>query len=113
MEEQSQHWDEALYNELNLYFKSRIRELLEANPALLQRQQENKLQLADLVACMPLEDQNRWHRFLHLDQLKLNQDLQNHLEGKGEPFNPGTRFGNPFGTFSRQDLDDDLPKETW
>ncbi|GAA4298665.1 hypothetical protein [Nibribacter koreensis] len=96
MEEQNQAFDEAVHNELNLYFRSKIRELLSSHPDLQKLKEENKLQLSDLVACMPLEDQNRWHRFLHLDQLKLNQDIMNHLEGKGEPFNPGHRFGNPF-----------------
>ena len=97
MEEQAPPFDEGVYKELNLYFKSRIREMLQAHPDLKQRQQENRLQLTDLVACMPLEDQKRWHRFMQLDQQKLSQDLMNHLEGKGEPFNPGSRFGNPLG----------------
>jgi hypothetical protein len=106
MEEQGQPFDEAVYKELNLYFRSRIRELLEEHPELLRLKQENKLQLSDLVVCMPVEDQNRWQRFMQLDQLKLNQDIINHLEGKGEPYNPHHRMGNPFADLTEN-------PETW
>ncbi|MFC6996713.1 hypothetical protein [Rufibacter roseus] len=81
-----QEFDAGKYQELNLYFKQKIKELLESHPQLKNRVAEgNSLNLEEIVECLTLNHQLRWKEFLELDQLKMNQDLQNHLEGKGTP----------------------------
>ena len=86
-------WNEERYIELNTYFRVRIQQLLETDPHLQQQvAQGNSLQLTEIVECMTLNDQESWQEFLHLDQLKMHQDLQNHLEGKGSPLDSKTGF---------------------
>lgn len=92
-------FDAAKHQELNLYFKQKIRELLEANPQLNQKTAAgHSLELDELVECMPLQDQLRWKEFLELDQQKLNIDLQNHLEGTGDPLQNQEAFYRKPGT---------------
>ncbi|MBC3541609.1 hypothetical protein ACFSC6_02235 [Rufibacter sediminis] len=86
-------WNAERYRELNGYFKEKIRQRLSSDPNLLQQVAEGKsLELQDIVASLSMEDQALWKEFLHLDQLKMHQDLQNHLEGKGTPLHDGSGF---------------------
>ncbi|RNI27563.1 hypothetical protein EFA69_15675 [Rufibacter immobilis] len=86
-------WNEARYRELNAYFRERIQQLLGADPHLQKQVAEGKsIQLEELVESMTLNDQLLWKEFLALDQQKMHQDLQNHLEGKGSPLHDQSGF---------------------
>ena len=88
-----QDFDAAKHQELNLYFKQKIKELLESHPQLANRTNAGEsLELNEIVECMTLNDQLRWKEFLALDQQKMNLDLQNHLEGKGDPLHSKEDF---------------------
>jgi hypothetical protein len=90
---ENQNWDEARYRELNGYFRERIQQLLSGDPHLQnQVAAGNSLQLNEIVESMTLNDQVLWQEFLQLDQLKMHQDLQNHLEGKGAPLHDQSGF---------------------
>ncbi|MGV3585370.1 MAG: hypothetical protein ACO1OF_00065 [Adhaeribacter sp.] len=87
-------WDAARYNELNAYFRIKIKYLLESDPFLMEIiAQQNSIALPDLVDRMSINDQQRWAEFLALDRLKLQLNIQNHLEGKGTPYTPENGFG--------------------
>lgn len=89
-------WDADRYQELNAYFRLKIRTMLESDPHLRDLLSQNKsLQLAELTERMSFRDQDLWQEFLYLDQLKFEQDLQNHLEGRGTPYNSRTGFSRP------------------
>ncbi|HSI89684.1 MAG TPA: hypothetical protein VK927_01145 [Adhaeribacter sp.] len=101
-------WDEGRYLELNTYFRIRIKVILESDPYVKQvLTQGQGLQLDQLTDRMSARDQELWLEFMCLDQLKFEQDLQNHLEGRGKPLNPKTGFNNPLAP----DHPDDNP--TW
>ncbi|WP_181306352.1 hypothetical protein [Rufibacter sp. XAAS-G3-1] len=86
-------YDAARHRELNGYFRDRIQHQLTTDPHLQnQVAQGNSLQLKEIVESLTLNDQVLWKEFLHLDQLKMHQDLQNHLEGKGTPLHDGSGF---------------------
>jgi hypothetical protein len=86
-------WNQERYRELNAYFRVIIPQLLEADPHLQQQVAQGKsLELTEIVECMTLNDQVAWQEFLELDQIKMHQDLQNHLEGKGTPLDSKTGF---------------------
>lgn len=88
-----ENWDETRYSELNAYFRIKIKTLLESDPFLREMvEQQNSIGLPDLVGRMTLSDQQRWAEFLVLDRIKLQIDIQNHLEGKGIPYNPQHGF---------------------
>ena len=88
-----ENWDEARYSELNAYFRIKIKTLLESDPFLREMvEQQNSVGLPDLVGRMTLSDQQRWAEFLVLDRIKLQIDIQNHLEGKGKPYSPQHGF---------------------
>jgi hypothetical protein len=100
-------WDAERYQELNDYFRLKIKILLETDPYLQDLLNQGKgLQLDQLTDRMTYEDQQRWQEFLHLDQLKFHQDLHNHLEGRGTPYNSRTGF-------SRSDSSDSEDRPTW
>ena len=81
-------WDAARYQELNDYFRLKIKTMLESDPYLQELLDQGKgLQLEQLTDRMSDLDQQRWQEFLQLDQLKFQQDLHNHLEGRGTPYN--------------------------
>ncbi|KAA9345740.1 hypothetical protein [Adhaeribacter soli] len=89
-------WDAARYQELNDYFRLKIKTMLESDPYLQDLVKEAKgLQLEQLTDRMSERDQLLWKEFLALDQLKFQQDLYNHLEGRGTPFNSRTGFRKP------------------
>lgn len=97
-------FDTTKYQELNLYFKQKIRELLESDPQLTNRTAAGEsLDLNEIVECMTLNDQLRWKEFLALDQQKMNIDLQNHLEGKGDPLHGREDFYKKPGQADPQD----------
>ncbi|GAB2537510.1 hypothetical protein [Rufibacter soli] len=86
-------WNPERYRELNAYFRVKIPQLLEADPHLQKQVAQGKsLELTEIVECMTLNDQVAWQEFLELDQIKMHQDLQNHLEGKGTPLDSKTGF---------------------
>jgi hypothetical protein len=86
-------WNEDRYLELNAYFKIKIQRLIEEDPYLKNLIESQKgLQLADIVERMSEGDQNRWVAFIRLDKIKMQIDLQNHLEGKGKPYDPSKGF---------------------
>ncbi|KAA5541185.1 hypothetical protein [Adhaeribacter rhizoryzae] len=88
-------WDVARYNELNGYFRIKIKYLLESDPFLMEIiAQQNSIALPDLVDRMSLDDQQQWAEFLALDKLKLHLNIQNHLEGKGTPYSPENGFAS-------------------
>ena len=91
--QQMEHWDEDRYVELNTFFKVKIQRMLDSDPYIrdLQRQ-EGGLQLRDLIDRMSEREQELWVEFIQLDRMKLNRDLQNHLEGKGKPYSPQKGF---------------------
>jgi hypothetical protein len=87
-------WDAERYQELNEFFRLKIKTMLESDPHLRDLLSQNKsLQLAEITERMSIRDQDQWQEFLYLDQLKFEQDLQNHLEGRGTPYNTRTGFG--------------------
>ncbi|RNI30585.1 hypothetical protein [Rufibacter latericius] len=86
-------WNKERYRELNGYFRDKIRHQLATDPHLQSQVAEGKsLKLEEIVESLSLNDQVLWREFLHLDQLKMHQDLQNHLEGKGAPLHDGAGF---------------------
>ncbi|MDX5345976.1 MAG: hypothetical protein LPK19_01905 [Hymenobacteraceae bacterium] len=88
-------WDEDRYRELNQYFRVKIKVMLESDPYLQELlAKDNSMQLTDLIDRMPHEDQLLWKEFLELDRIKLHHDMQNHLEGRGTPYNSRTGFTN-------------------
>lgn len=88
------NWDAERYQELNTYFRFKIKTMLESDPYLQELVNERKgLQLEQITDRMSDRDQVLWQEFLQLDQLKFQQDLQNHLEGRGTPYNSRTGFG--------------------
>lgn len=89
-----QNWDAARYKELNTYFRIKIEQMLRTNPHLLAQQQENTLHLEQLVQEFTEEDKERWQEFIHLDKLKMEADMWDHLHGKGTRFRPGLGFVN-------------------
>lgn len=91
-----ENWDEALYQELNVYFRIRIEQLLQTNAELRERQQNAEtMQLEDLVSYFNEEDRERWQEFVELDRLKLQIDMWNHLHGVGSRYRPGLGFTKP------------------
>lgn len=91
-----EHWDEARYKELNIYFRIKIERLLHTNPQLLAQQQEKgTMPLQQLVDEFSADDRERWQEFLHLDKLKMEIDLWDHLHGRGTRYRPGLGFTNP------------------
>ena len=100
-------WDEARYLELNSYFRVRIQILVDSDPYIRDMMEQGKpLQLSDLINQLSDDDQELWHEFIKLDSIKLHRDMQNHLEGKGTPYNPRDGFT------SAEDDDEDQPP-TW
>ncbi|GGK68622.1 hypothetical protein ACD591_17250 [Rufibacter glacialis] len=86
-------WDADRYKELNIYFREKIQHLLSTDPHLQKQVSAGKsVQLEELVESMTLNDQLLWEEFLQLDQQKMHQDLQNHLEGKGDPLHDQSGF---------------------
>ncbi|ALJ00522.1 hypothetical protein [Rufibacter tibetensis] len=86
-------WDADRYKELNGHFREKINQLLTTDPHLQKLVEEGKsIQLEELVESMTLNDQVLWKEFLQLDQQKMHQDLQNHLEGKGDPLHDQSGF---------------------
>lgn len=102
-----ENWDEDRYLELNTYFRYKIQGMVDSDPHIKDlMQQEEGLQLQDLIERMSERDQDLWEEFLQLDRIKLHQDLKNHLEGKGTPYDP--RYG-----FSGPETDDEDKPATW
>ncbi|PKV75745.1 hypothetical protein [Pontibacter ramchanderi] len=92
--QQTEHWDEDRYQELNTYFKVKIQHMLDSDPYIRDLQgQKNGLQLSDLIDRMSEREQELWSEFIRLDRIKLHRDMQNHLEGKGTPYSPQKGFG--------------------
>ncbi|GEO07347.1 hypothetical protein AAE02nite_50110 [Adhaeribacter aerolatus] len=90
-----ENWDQARYTELNAYFRIKIRTLLESDPFLKEMvEQQKSISLPELIDRMTYRDQQRWSEFLVLDRIKLQVDIQNHLEGKGTPYNPQQGFSS-------------------
>ncbi|MFD1188051.1 hypothetical protein [Pontibacter rugosus] len=87
-----ENFDEERYKELNTYFRIKIEQLLQTNPAL---QELPNLQLSDLVDQFSDDDKERWEEFIQLDKLKMQVDMWNHLNGNGTRFQPGIGFTNP------------------
>lgn len=88
-------WDEERYLELNAYFRVKIRVMLESDPFFKDLLAQGKgLQLQELTDRMPVRDQQLWQEFLELDLIKLHKDMQDHLEGRGTPYNSRTGFGS-------------------
>lgn len=89
-----EYWDEDRYMELNTYFRVKIQGMVDSDPYIrdLQKQEEG-LQLSDLIDRMSEHDQALWAEFIRLDRIKLHMDMQNHLEGKGTPYDPRSGFG--------------------
>ncbi|KAA3438230.1 hypothetical protein [Rufibacter hautae] len=86
-------WNADHYKELNGYFREKIQHQLTTDPHLQKQVAEGKsLQLSEIVESMTLNDQVLWKEFLHLDQIKMHQDLQNHFEGKGAPLHDKSGF---------------------
>lgn len=99
-------WDEERYRELNSYFRIRIQVLVDSDPVIKGMVQQGKsMQLSDLINQLSDDDQQLWHEFIKLDAIKLHLDMQNHLEGKGTPYNP--RDG--FNSSAEDDEEDDRP----
>ncbi|QCR23523.1 hypothetical protein [Pontibacter sp. SGAir0037] len=96
-----ENWNEERYKELNTYFRIKIEHMLRTDPQLQEWQQEGrKIDLKEMMAQFPKEDQERWQEFLELDQLKMQVDIWNHLNGKGIPYQPGFGFSNHEGDTS-------------
>ncbi|WP_205500825.1 hypothetical protein [Rufibacter psychrotolerans] len=86
-------WDLERYRELNGYFRERINQLLTSDPHLInQVAQGQSLRLEEIVESMTLNDQVLWKEFLQLDQMKMQIDIQDHLEGKGTPLDSQKGF---------------------
>jgi len=100
-------WNAERYRELNDYFRVRIRVMLESDPYLQELvSMQKSLELEQITDRMSGRDQELWQEFMELDQLKFYQDMQNHLEGKGQPYNSRTGFGSISQT-------DDEENPTW
>src|SRR6478735_7034398 len=100
-------WNTERYRELNDYFRVRIRVMLESDPYIKELVSTQKsLELEQITDRMSDRDQELWQEFMDLDQLKFYQDMQNHLEGKGKPYDSRTGFGN----FSQADNEEN---PTW
>ncbi len=90
------NWDGERYKELNTYFRIMIEQLLRTNSDLQAHMQQNaNLKLDDLVEHFSPDDQERWQEFLELDQMKMQIDMWDHLNGRGTRFKPGEGFVNP------------------
>jgi hypothetical protein len=88
-------WDEERYLELNTYFRYKIQGIVDTDPHIKDlMKQEEGLQLQDLIERMSQRDQELWKEFIQLDRIKLNQNMKNHLEGKGNPYNPRHGFSD-------------------
>ncbi|WP_207430210.1 hypothetical protein [Sabulibacter ruber] len=86
-------WDAERYRELNSYFRERINQLLTSDPHLVNQVAQGKgLQLEEIVESMTLNDQVLWKEFLELDHMKMQIDIQDHLEGKGTPLDSQKGF---------------------
>lgn len=97
-------WDDEKYNLLNAHFRQKINELLQSDPYLKEAVSTGKgLQLEDLIDRMTAKDKKLWIDFMRLDRMKLDMDMQNHLEGKGTPYDPRTGFGNSTGNISDEE----------
>ena len=93
------NWDEERYKELNTYFRIIIEQMLRHHEQLKEQvEQGRSLEMKDIVAQMNTDDQERGEEFIHLDKLKMEVDIWNHLHGKGTPFKPGTGFNKPEDT---------------
>ncbi len=93
-----QNWDDEKYRLLNAHFRQLINQLLQTDPFLINAAAEGQIiQLPDLVARMSERDQKLWQEFLTLDRIKLEMDMNDHLEGRGTPYHPRTRFGDHAG----------------
>lgn len=87
-------WNAERYLELNDYFRIRIKLMLESDPYLQELVSARvSLQLSQITDRMTERDQEMWSEFMRLDEAKFYLDLQNHLEGRGTPFNSRTGFG--------------------
>ncbi|HEY4650259.1 MAG TPA: hypothetical protein VIG72_02545 [Pontibacter sp.] len=99
-------WDKERYLELNAYFRVRIQVLVDSDPYIKELIRKGEgMQLSDLINQLSDDDKALWDEFLHLDSIKLHRDMQNHLEGKGTPYNPRDGFSNE----GPDDEDDDMP----
>ncbi|MHA6249619.1 hypothetical protein ACXYMU_16870 [Pontibacter sp. CAU 1760] len=97
-------WDEEKYKLLNAHFRQQIKRLLAKDPYLAEAAATGKsLQLEDIVHRLSAKDQLLWEEFIMLDRIKLHLDLNNHLEGRGTPYDPRTGFGD-----TQQDAADEL-----
>ncbi|MDX5417940.1 MAG: hypothetical protein LPK09_01900 [Hymenobacteraceae bacterium] len=102
-----EQWDEERYMELNTYFRVKIQSMVDSDPYIKELlKQESGLQLQDLIDRMSERDQELWVEFIRLDRIKLHIDMQNHLEGRGTPYNPQKGFGN-------RSTDADEPESPW
>ena len=87
-------WNAERYRELNAYFRVRIKVLLESDPYLKEMiSKAQTLELHHITGRMSKADQEIWQEFLELDRAKFYLDMQDHLEGRGTPFNIRTGFG--------------------
>ncbi|MBK0402737.1 hypothetical protein I5M27_07050 [Adhaeribacter sp. BT258] len=87
-------WNAERYLELNDYFRIRIKLLLESDPYLQELISAREgLQLSHITDRMTQQDQEMWLEFMRLDEAKFYRDIQNHLEGRGTPYNSRTGFG--------------------
>ncbi|WP_210488868.1 hypothetical protein [Rufibacter aurantiacus] len=101
-------WDEDRYRELNGYFREKIQHQLSTDPHLQKQIAEGKsLDLTEIVESLTLNDQVLWKEFMHLDQLKMHRDLQNHLEGKGNPLHDKSGF------YRRHNGEEDEAQPLW
>lgn len=106
-EESYKEWDEEKYRLLNAHFRQKINVLLSTDDYLSEAVAGGRsLQLQELVGRMSEKDQRLWQEFIWLDRIKLHFDMNDHLEGRGTPYNPRTGFDNPTGK------DDDIG-EPW
>ncbi|MFC5272293.1 hypothetical protein ACFPIB_16885 [Adhaeribacter terreus] len=97
-------WNADRYRELNEYFRIRIKLMLESDPYLQDLISERKgLQLSQITDRMTERDQELWLEFMRLDEAKFYQDMQNHLEGRGTPYNSRTGFGTGAHTENNED----------
>ncbi|MBB6610078.1 hypothetical protein H7F15_03425 [Pontibacter sp. Tf4] len=104
-QENLNEWNEERYRELNSYFRVRIQVLVDSDPYIRDMVQQGKsLQLNDLISQLSEDDQELWHEFIRLDAIKLHHDMQNHLEGRGTPYNPRDGFSS-----TTDDDDEDVP----
>ncbi|MFD2999342.1 hypothetical protein ACFS7Z_03130 [Pontibacter toksunensis] len=103
-QQNSNEWDDEKYNLLNAHFRQKINELLTTDTFLQEAVSQGKsIQLGELIDRMTARDKQLWKEFMRMDRMKLDRDMQNHLEGKGTPYSPQNGFENSTGSIGDGD----------